>query len=179
MAGGCVFASSSLPGCHGCGKNARSAILALCWRRWRWWPIVEPVTRGDIEQVRGVTVSSSIMRTLVERGWVRVVGHRDVPGRPAVFATTRQFLDDFGLKTLEELPPVHELKGFEGLEQLEAELYDVPPSQTLPLPEYRDGEGDGDHRQWGCRIPPLLAPMRQPLMRQPLMRRQPMTARLA
>ncbi|WP_205694053.1 SMC-Scp complex subunit ScpB [Cobetia sp. ICG0124] len=103
----------------------------------------QPVTRGDIEQVRGVTVSSSIMRTLVERGWVRVVGHRDVPGRPAVFATTRQFLDDFGLKTLEELPPVHELKGFEGLEQLEAELYDVPPSQTLPLPEDPDGEGDG------------------------------------
>ncbi|MGO2501733.1 MAG: SMC-Scp complex subunit ScpB [Cobetia marina] len=104
----------------------------------------QPVTRGDIEQVRGVTVSSSIMRTLVERGWVRVVGHRDVPGRPAVFATTRQFLDDFGLKTLEELPPVHELKGFEGLEQLEAELYDVPPSQTLPLPEDPDGEGDGE-----------------------------------
>ncbi|MGO2415132.1 MAG: SMC-Scp complex subunit ScpB, partial [Cobetia crustatorum] len=108
----------------------------------------QPVTRGDIEQVRGVTVSSSIMRTLVERGWVRVVGHRDVPGRPAVFATTRQFLDDFGLKTLEELPPVHELKGFEGLEQLEAELYDVPPSQTLPLPEdpeAADGsDADGD-----------------------------------
>ena len=104
----------------------------------------QPVTRGDIEQVRGVTVSSSIMRTLVERGWVRVVGHRDVPGRPAVFATTRQFLDDFGLKTLEELPPVHELKGFEGLEQLEAERYDVPPSQTLPLPEDPDGEGDGE-----------------------------------
>ncbi|WP_432704856.1 SMC-Scp complex subunit ScpB [Cobetia amphilecti] len=100
----------------------------------------QPVTRGDIEQVRGVTVSSSIMRTLVERGWVRVVGHRDVPGRPAVFATTRQFLDDFGLKTLEELPPVHELKGFEGLEQLEADLYDVPPSQTLPLPDDPDGE---------------------------------------
>ncbi|MDI4659437.1 MULTISPECIES: SMC-Scp complex subunit ScpB [Cobetia] len=100
----------------------------------------QPVTRGDIEQVRGVTVSSSIMRTLVERGWVRVVGHRDVPGRPAVFATTRQFLDDFGLKTLEELPPVHELKGFEGLEQLEADLYDVPPSQTLSLPDDPDGE---------------------------------------
>ncbi|WP_048307858.1 SMC-Scp complex subunit ScpB, partial [Halomonas sp. PR-M31] len=77
----------------------------------------QPVTRGDIEQVRGVTVSSSIMRTLGERGWIRVVGHRDVPGRPAVYATTRQFLDDFGLKTLDALPPMHELKGFDMLEE--------------------------------------------------------------
>jgi segregation and condensation protein B len=69
----------------------------------------QPVTRGDIEDVRGVSVSSSIMRTLMERGWVRVVGHRDVPGRPAVYATTRSFLDDFGLKTLDALPPMHEL----------------------------------------------------------------------
>lgn len=73
----------------------------------------QPVTRGDIEDVRGVAVSGSIMRTLLERGWVRVVGHRDVPGRPAVYATTRGFLDDFGLKTLDELPPMHELKAFE------------------------------------------------------------------
>nr|WP_298415937.1 SMC-Scp complex subunit ScpB [uncultured Halomonas sp.] len=77
----------------------------------------QPVTRGDIEEVRGVTVSSSIMRTLGERGWIRVVGHRDVPGRPAVYATTRQFLDDFGLKTLDALPPMHELKGFDMLEE--------------------------------------------------------------
>lgn len=69
----------------------------------------QPVTRGDIEEVRGVTVSSSIMRTLMERGWIRVVGHRDVPGRPAVYATTRSFLDDFGLKTLDALPPMHTL----------------------------------------------------------------------
>ncbi|MCG7600746.1 SMC-Scp complex subunit ScpB [Halomonas sp. McH1-25] len=73
----------------------------------------QPVTRGDIEEVRGVAVSSSIMRTLSERGWIRVVGHRDVPGRPAVYATTRQFLDDFGLKTLDALPPMHELKEFD------------------------------------------------------------------
>nr|WP_298250253.1 SMC-Scp complex subunit ScpB [uncultured Halomonas sp.] len=73
----------------------------------------QPVTRGDIEEVRGVTVSGSIMRTLLERGWIRVVGHRDVPGRPAVYASTRSFLDDFGLKTLDELPPMHELKAFE------------------------------------------------------------------
>ncbi|MDR5897468.1 SMC-Scp complex subunit ScpB [Halomonas vilamensis] len=69
----------------------------------------QPVTRGDIEEVRGVSVSSSIVRTLMERGWIRVVGHRDVPGRPAVYATTRGFLDDFGLKTLDALPPMHAL----------------------------------------------------------------------
>ncbi|MDN6180212.1 MAG: SMC-Scp complex subunit ScpB [Halomonas subglaciescola] len=69
----------------------------------------QPVTRGDIEEVRGVSVSSSIVRTLSERGWIRVVGHRDVPGRPAVYATTRGFLDDFGLKTLDALPPMHAL----------------------------------------------------------------------
>ncbi|WP_458525586.1 SMC-Scp complex subunit ScpB [Onishia taeanensis] len=73
----------------------------------------QPVTRGDIEEVRGVAVSSSIMRTLTERGWIRVVGQRDVPGRPSVYATTRAFLDDFGLKTLDGLPPMHELKDFE------------------------------------------------------------------
>ncbi|MWJ28720.1 SMC-Scp complex subunit ScpB [Halomonas sp. ZH2S] len=67
----------------------------------------QPVTRGDIEDVRGVSVSSSIVRTLMERGWIRVIGHRDVPGRPAVYATTRTFLDDFGLKTLDALPPMH------------------------------------------------------------------------
>ncbi|WNK19674.1 SMC-Scp complex subunit ScpB [Halomonas piscis] len=71
----------------------------------------QPVTRGDIEEVRGVSVSSSIMRTLSERGWIRIVGHRDVPGRPGVYATTRSFLDDFGLKTLDALPPMHELTG--------------------------------------------------------------------
>ncbi len=90
----------------------------------------QPVTRGDIEQVRGVTVSGSIMRTLLERGWIRVVGHRDVPGRPTVYATTRRFLDDFGLKTLDELPPMHELKAFEepgSMRELEDEA--PPPPQ--------------------------------------------------
>ena len=73
----------------------------------------QPVTRSDIEEVRGVSVSSSIMRTLAERGWIRVVGHRDVPGRPAVYATTRSFLDDFGLKTLDALPPMHTLASWD------------------------------------------------------------------
>lgn len=70
----------------------------------------QPVTRGDIEEVRGVAVSASIMRTLLDRGWVRVIGQRDVPGRPSVYATTRRFLDDFNLQTLDELPPLHEVE---------------------------------------------------------------------
>ncbi len=70
----------------------------------------QPVTRGEIEDIRGVSVSSSIIRTLEERDWVRVVGHREVPGRPAVYATTRAFLDYFNLKSLEELPTLAELR---------------------------------------------------------------------
>ena len=70
----------------------------------------QPVTRGDIEEVRGVAVSSQIIRTLLEREWVRVVGHREVPGRPALYATTRQFLDYFNLRSLAQLPPLAELR---------------------------------------------------------------------
>ncbi|MBF7053942.1 SMC-Scp complex subunit ScpB [Halomonas sp. KAO] len=107
----------------------------------------QPVTRGDIEEVRGVSVSGSIMRTLLERGWVRVVGHRDVPGRPAVYATTRSFLDDFGLKTLDELPPMHELKAFEGAEQMDAfDEEGSPPDQTdiLAQADMVQDEGAGE-----------------------------------
>lgn len=70
----------------------------------------QPVTRGEIEDVRGVAVSSQIIRTLVEREWVRVVGHKEVPGRPALYATTREFLDYFNLRSLAELPPLAELR---------------------------------------------------------------------
>ena len=76
----------------------------------------QPITRGEIEQIRGVAVSSSIVRTLEEREWVRVIGHRDVPGRPALLGTTRQFLDYFQLKSLDELPAlseIHDLEDFE------------------------------------------------------------------
>ncbi|MDR0440715.1 MAG: SMC-Scp complex subunit ScpB [Candidatus Accumulibacter sp.] len=66
----------------------------------------QPVTRGDIEEIRGVTVATQVIRTLEERGWIDVVGHRDTPGRPALFATTRKFLDDLGLRSVSELPPL-------------------------------------------------------------------------
>ena len=73
----------------------------------------QPITRGEIEDIRGVAVNSQIVKTLQEREWIRVVGHRDVPGRPAMFATTRQFLDHFNLKNLDELPPLAVLREME------------------------------------------------------------------
>jgi segregation and condensation protein B len=75
----------------------------------------QPITRGEIEEIRGVAVSSNIVKTLQERDWVRVVGHRDVPGRPAMYATTRQFLDYFNLQSLEQLPPLAEIKELDNL----------------------------------------------------------------
>lgn len=69
----------------------------------------QPVTRGDIEEIRGVTVNSNVVKTLEERGWIDVVGYRDTPGRPALFATTKQFLDDLGLRSVSELPPLEAL----------------------------------------------------------------------
>jgi len=86
----------------------------------------QPVTRGEIEDIRGVAVSTNITRTLLERNWIRVVGHRDVPGKPAMFGTTREFLDYFGLKKLDDLPPLSELRDFENLNiQL-----DLPDGET-------------------------------------------------
>ena len=71
----------------------------------------QPVTRGDIEDIRGVAVSPNILKTLEGRGWIDAVGHRDAPGRPALYATTRTFLDDLGLRSLAELPPLTEIEG--------------------------------------------------------------------
>jgi segregation and condensation protein B len=86
----------------------------------------QPVTRGDIEDVRGVTVSSSVIKTLEERGWIEVVGHREVPGRPALFSTTAEFLNDLGLRSLAELPSLQDARG-----DVEAEL-------ELRLPDTAD-----------------------------------------
>lgn len=89
----------------------------------------QPITRGEIEEVRGVTVSTNIMRSLHEREWIRVVGHRDVPGRPAMFGTTRQFLDYFGLKKLEDLPPLVDMSDWESL-RVQLDLPDVNESSN-------------------------------------------------
>lgn len=69
----------------------------------------QPVTRGDIEEIRGVAVNANVIKSLEERGWIDVVGHRETPGRPALFATTRRFLDDLGLRSLSELPPLEQI----------------------------------------------------------------------
>jgi len=84
-------------------KYSRAVLETLAIIAYR-----QPVTRGDIEEIRGVTVSSPVIKTLEERGWVEVIGHREAPGRPALFATTRAFLDDLGLRSLEELPVLEE-----------------------------------------------------------------------
>lgn len=80
----------------------------------------QPVTRGDIEDIRGVVVSPGIIKTLESRGWIDVVGHREVPGRPALYATTKSFLDDLGLRSLQELPPLEEIARTLDQSQIEA-----------------------------------------------------------
>jgi segregation and condensation protein B len=77
----------------------------------------QPITRGEIEDIRGVTVSTTIMRTLHERNWIRVVGHREVPGRPELLGTTREFLDYFGLKSLDDLPTLAELQDLDDIKE--------------------------------------------------------------
>ena len=92
-------------------KYTRATLETLALIAYR-----QPITRGEIEQVRGVAVSSNIIQALEEREWIRVVGHRDVPGKPALYGTTKGFLDYFGLKRLDELPPLSELKDIGELE---------------------------------------------------------------
>ncbi len=102
-------------------KYSRALLETLALMAYR-----QPITRGEIEEIRGVAVSSNIIKTLHEREWIRVVGHRDVPGRPAMYATTRQFLDYFNLKSLDQLPALAEIRD---LETLNAELGFSEPLQ--------------------------------------------------
>jgi segregation and condensation protein B len=115
----------------------------------------QPITRGDIEEIRGVSVSSNIIRQLLERDWVRVVGHRDVPGRPAMFGTTKAFLDYFSLKKLDDLPPLADLSDWESLRvqldlpdvegQLEAGADEADDTGLLDVPVLLpEGENDPD-----------------------------------
>ena len=95
----------------------------------------QPITRGEIEDIRGVAVSSNIMKSLLERQWVKVVGHRDVPGKPAMYATTREFLDYFNLKSLDQLPPLADVKDLETM------------TSALPLEEFHDSRGEENEPQ--------------------------------
>lgn len=101
----------------------------------------QPITRGEIEQVRGVAVSSNIIKALEEREWIRVIGHRDVPGRPELLGTTRGFLDYFGLKSLDQLPPLSELKDFG---ELDPQLSFVDPDAPKPAPIVAGINDDAD-----------------------------------
>lgn len=107
-------------------KYTRATLETLALIAYR-----QPITRGEIEAVRGVAVSSNTIQALEEREWIRVVGHRDVPGRPALFGTTKIFLDYFGLKRLEDLPPLSELKD---IGELEPQLFmdNAPVPMGLP-----------------------------------------------
>ncbi len=104
-------------------KYSRALLETLALIAYR-----QPITRGEIEEIRGVAVSTNIIKTLHEREWIRVVGHRDVPGRPAMYATTRQFLDYFNLKSLDQLPALAEIRD---LETLNAELGFSEPMPDL------------------------------------------------
>jgi len=89
----------------------------------------QPVTRGDIENIRGVSVSTEVMRRLEERNWVEVLGHKEVPGRPALYGTTKVFLDDLGLRSLEELPPLEDI-----VKSLDLTQIPTPAPQPAPAP---------------------------------------------
>ena len=102
-------------------KYTRATLETLALIAYR-----QPITRGEIEQIRGVSVNANMIKMLEEREWIRSVGHRDVPGRPELFGTTKAFLDYFGLKSLDELPPLAELKD---IPELEPQLpFDMPPA---------------------------------------------------
>lgn len=141
-------------------KYSRAMLETLALIAYR-----QPITRGDIEEVRGVAVSSHIIKTLTEREWVKVVGHRDVPGRPALYATTRQFLDYFNLKSLDELPTLGELRDIDSLNET-LEFDALPPEiqeklnpgaesdagdeQGIPVPPVATGEGDDTGTEEGA-----------------------------
>lgn len=126
----------------------------------------QPITRGEIEDIRGVTVSSNIMRTMQERGWIRVVGHREVPGRPELLGTTREFLDYFGLQSLDDLPTLAELRDLDDIKvQLEFPGGEPAPQlAALSAPETDDSsddepaaDEDETEAQSGPEVPSLVA----------------------
>ncbi len=117
-------------------KYTRAALETLAIIAYR-----QPVTRGDMEDIRGVTINTQILKQLEDRGWVEVIGHREAPGRPALYATTRQFLDDLGLESLDQLPMLESPAQQAGaLAALEAQADDAQPA----LPIEPDPEQPGD-----------------------------------
>lgn len=123
----------------------------------------QPVTRGDIEDIRGVAVSSEIIRSLLERDWVREVGHRDVPGRPALFGTTPVFLEHFSLKGLADLPPLSELRDLEEISRelnLSLDFDETPRDESALSAAYNNGVADDDGETPGTPTDPDDGPAR-------------------
>lgn len=120
-------------------KYSRALLETLALIAYR-----QPITRGEIEEVRGVSVSSNIIRTLMDREWIRVLGYRDVPGKPAMFGTTAQFLDYFNLKSLQDLPSLAEIKE---LEALEPELNFAPVSVAEPDQDSDANQGTAENAE--------------------------------
>lgn len=127
-------------------KYSRALLETLALIAYR-----QPITRGEIEEIRGVSISTSIFKTLLEdRGWIRVVGHRDVPGRPALYATTKLFLDYFGLNSLDQLPPLPEILALADVElspqQLQIpELVETPTAaETSQAVEIEENEVEAE-----------------------------------
>ncbi|QNN48074.1 SMC-Scp complex subunit ScpB [Thermomonas brevis] len=123
-------------------KYTRATLETLALIAYR-----QPITRGEIEQIRGVTVNSSIIKALEEREWIRVVGHRDVPGKPELLATTKTFLDYFGLKRLDELPPLSELKDIGELEPQLPFAPAIPAGMTDAAPVSDEAASASDGAQ--------------------------------
>ncbi|MEE4191812.1 MAG: SMC-Scp complex subunit ScpB [Halieaceae bacterium] len=129
-------------------KYSRALLETLALIAYR-----QPITRGEIEEIRGVAVSSNIIKTLHERDWIRVVGHRDVPGRPAMYATTRTFLDYFNLKNLDQLPALAEIRdfdtltaelGFEPIPELSEQAAPDEAGADVEVEDSADGAADPD-----------------------------------
>jgi segregation and condensation protein B len=108
-------------------KYSRAVLETLAIMAYR-----QPVTRGDIEEIRGVTVNTQVVKQLEDRGWIEVIGHRDVPGRPALYATTKQFLDDLGLKALDELPELTDPNAQLQIDLLSQHAIDFPQAEAVP-----------------------------------------------
>jgi segregation and condensation protein B len=118
------------------GRYSRALMETLALIAYR-----QPITRGEIEDIRGVSVSTNIIKTLQERDWVRVVGHRDVPGRPALYGTTRDFLDYFGLRSLDDLPTLAELRDLDSINrELALDDPDGGPQPGAAAPTPQDAE---------------------------------------
>ncbi len=137
------------------GRYSRALMETLALIAYR-----QPITRGEIEDIRGVSVSTHIMRTLLEREWVRVVGQRDVPGKPSLYGTTREFLDYFGLKSLDELPTLAEIRD---LDVINEELNLQEPNGVAPDQPQKNGPEEQPADEASEIIDEVKAPEEQPL----------------